>query len=58
MPAGGEWARRKAEQAERTAAAMEDPVSRFYLLHGHPEGRQAPAEDDDRQAGDEDPGPA
>jgi hypothetical protein len=33
------WEQRKAEQAERTEAAMADPVSRFYRRHGHPARR-------------------
>jgi len=53
---GGIWERRKAEQAERTAAAMEDPVSRFYRRHGHPvrpkgpDGSGAKTEDDEPSA--------
>ena len=54
---GGIWERRTAEQAERTAAAMEDPVSRFYLRHGlpapwkGPEGAAAGTEDEEPSAG-------
>jgi len=50
------WERRKAEQAARTAAAMADPVSRFYLRHGRPIREAAPYAD--AGPGDEEPGPA
>ena len=32
--AADEWQRRKAEQADRLAATMADPVASFYLRHG------------------------
>lgn len=53
---GAAWERRKAEQAARTAAAMADPVSRFYLRHGRPV-REASSYAD-AGPGDQEPGPA
>lgn len=54
--AASAWERRKAEQAARTAAAMADPVSRFYLRHGRPAREASPYAG--AGAGDQEPGPA
>ena len=56
--AAATWERRKAEQAARTAAAMADPVLRFYRRHGHPAARGVLVTTCAAAAPDDEPGTA
>lgn len=54
------WEQRKAERAARIEAALADPVERFYLLHGYPDGGgpQMKTSGNPAVAEDQEPGPA
>lgn len=58
--AGDAWRHMRAEMDAGVAAAMADPVARFYQRHGYPAEREAPptARPAAAATGDGEPGPA